>query len=365
MSTARTLHVVVPEGIADPLRPSGGNTYDRRVCQELGAAGWTVHTHEVPGGWPVADLRSRGALADALGDLPAGSVVLVDGLVASAAPEVMVPAGRRLRTVVLMHMPIGAGVSVAADVGAGAGGRGAREREGAVLRAAATVVTTSAWTRRWLLSAYGLEPARIHVARPGVDVARAATGTADGGSLLCVGAVTPGKGHDLLVAALARVADRPWTCVCVGPLTRSPDFVATLRRDIRVAGLDDRVVLAGPRTGADLDAAYAAADLLVLASRAETYGMVVTEALARGLPGVACDVGGVSEALGATPDGSRPGVLVPPGDVDGLAGALRRWLDDAGLRRRLRDAARERRTALPGWEQTAGRVARVLEGVAA
>ena len=88
--------------------------------------------------------------------------------------------------------------------------------------------------------------------------------------------------------------------------------------------------------------------------RGETYGMVVTEALARGLPVVASDVGGVSEALG------HGGLLVPPDDPAALATALRGWLTDAGLRERLRRAARERRETLPSWSATTSVVAGVL-----
>ncbi|MDQ1619406.1 MAG: hypothetical protein QOE19_1975, partial [Actinomycetota bacterium] len=116
----------------------------------------------------------------------------------------------------------------------------------------------------------------------------------------------------------------------------------------------------GVLTGGHLNASYAAADLLVLASRAETYGMVVTEALARGLPVVATAVGGVPEALGHGAHGSRPGVLVPPGDPAAFGAALRDWFVDADLRRRLRRAARERRTALPGWSSSAAAISRVL-----
>jgi glycosyltransferase involved in cell wall biosynthesis len=335
------VELVVPAGIDDPLRPSGGNTYDRRLREELVAAGWRVRTREV-----------TGALADTLAAVPDGALALVDGLVASARPEVVVPAARRLRIVVLTHLPLGV---LGDDVD--------RDREAAVVRAAAAVVTTSEWTRRWLLDAYAVDPRRVHVARPGVDAAALAPGSADGTNLLCVGAVIPGKGLDALVAALAGAADRAWRCVCVGSMTRSPEFVARVRRDLSASGLAGRVLLAGPRTGAELDAAYAAADALVLASRAETYGMVVTEALARGLPVLAWDVGGVSEALGETADGSRPGLLVPAGDVAALSAAVSRWLDDAELRRRLRAAATGRRTGLTGWRDTADRVARVLETV--
>jgi glycosyltransferase involved in cell wall biosynthesis len=112
--------------------------------------------------------------------------------------------------------------------------------------------------------------------------------------------------------------------------------------------------------GDDLAHAYAAADVLVLASRAETYGMVVTEALARGLPVIVTEVGGLPEALGKTSDGHRPGLLVPPEDSVALAAALRDWLVDANLRHRLREAARERRSTLSGWDAPTDRIARVL-----
>lgn len=346
---------MVPDGFEDPSRPSGGNTYDRRLCQELAAGGWSVHTHAVAGAWPWADETARRTLAQLLEAVPGGSLLLVDGLVASAVPEILVPGSRRLRVVALMHLPLGCE----------AGHGDAFERERAVLGSVAAVVTTSDWSRRWLLAAYGLEPTRLHVANPGVDTAERAVGSDHGGNLVCVGAVTLGKGHDLLLAALSRVADLTWRCTCVGALTMAPEYVAELRCGIRTAGLDDRFVLTGPRTGRQLGASYAAADALVLASSVESYGMVVTEALARGLPVLATDVGGVSEALGVTPDGMRPGLLVPPGDIAALAGSLRRWLCDPALRRRLRDAARRRRAGLSRWSDTAARVGRVLAEVSA
>ena len=228
------------------------------------------------------------------------------------------------------------------------------------------MVTTSCWSRRWLLEAYGLDPARVHVAQPGVDAAERAVGSDHGRNLLCVAAVTPGKGHDVLLAALARIADLAWRCVCVGALTRAPDFVADLQRGAHTAGLADRFVLTGPRTGRELEASYAAADVLVHASRGETYGMVVTEALARALPVLAPTCG--RRPRGARRDprtGDVRGMLLPPGDVDALAGALRSWLCDPALRRGLRDAARDRRAGLTGWSETADRVAGVLGEVAA
>jgi glycosyltransferase involved in cell wall biosynthesis len=354
VSAGRTVRVVVPAGIDDPGRPSGGNTYDRRVCEELAATGWSVDVRQVPGAWPRPRPGARDHLAAALGTAPDGSVLLVDGLVGLAAPEVVVPAGRRLRTVVLVHLPGGTAAGDLAAPGA----------ERAVLSSAAAVVTTSQWARSRLIARHGLQPARVHVAAPGVDPAPPAAGSHDGGRLLCVGAVIPAKGHDLLLTALAAVADRSWRCVCAGSLDRAPAFVSALRRAVLATGLDGRIAFTGPLGGPALDDAYAAADVLVLPTRAESYGMVVGEALARGLPVLASDVGGVPEALGTTAAG-RPGLLTPAGDVAALAASLRRWLDDAGLRARLQRAAHRRRADQARWAATAGRVARVLEDVAA
>jgi glycosyltransferase involved in cell wall biosynthesis len=325
------VHVILPEGVDDPARPSGGNTYDRRVCRGLIALRWDVREYAVAG--PAALARTVAAIPD-------GAVVLLDGLIASAARE-LAAERRRLRQVVLVHMPLG---HRPAD-----GAVRACERE--VLAAAAAIVTTSEWTRRRLTGLYGLGD-RIHVAEPGVDAADLAPGSPTGGSLLCVAAVTRDKGHDVLLDGLATVADLEWRCDCVGSLDRESAFAASV-----VAG-SERVRFTGPLTGAELDRAYAAADLLLLPSRAETYGMVVTEALARGVPVIASDVGGVSEALGR-----GPGLLVPPGDPVALGAALRAWLSDAELRERLRRAARERRASLRGWDATTEDLAGVLARV--
>ncbi|HEX3454070.1 MAG TPA: hypothetical protein VHS03_05555, partial [Gaiellaceae bacterium] len=105
------VHFIVPAGIDDPARPSGGNAYDRRIARGLAAAGWTVHVHEVPGSWPSPDVHALGTLAAAVHGISDGALVLVDGLVASPAPEVLTPETRRLRLVVLVHMPLGHGAT--------------------------------------------------------------------------------------------------------------------------------------------------------------------------------------------------------------------------------------------------------------
>lgn len=354
----RSVHVVLPGDVDDDAVPSGGNTYDRRVCQGLAATGWVVHEIAVPGGWPRPDSAAVGALDRALLALPDGTLVLLDGLVACGVPDVVGAQAGRLRVAVLVHMPLADDTALPADV---AIDLDARERQ--TLGGADAVIATSRSSARRLVRHHGLAASRVRVAAPGTDAAPVATGTDGVSNLLCVAAITEGKGQDLLVEALAEVADLPWRCQLVGPLRRDPAYVARLRQLIGRRAIGDRVRLAGPLTGERLTAAYAAADLFVLASRHETYGMVVTEALARGLPVVATSAGALPDTLGHAPDGTVPGLLVPPDDVSAFADAVRRWFGDQDLRRRLRTAALQRRGTLRGWADTARAVSNVLAQV--
>ncbi len=351
----RAMHFVMPGGVEDPTRPSGGNTYDTRVSLDLPAFGWHVHQHAVQGSWPRPGAAARAELARTLDELADGTVVLLDGLVACAVPEIVIPEAERLRLVVLVHLPLGDETGLAPALAADLD---ARERR--TLRAVPAIVATSEWAARRLVAHHGLAPERVHVAAPGADIAPLAPGTDGVSRLLCVAAVTPRKGQHRLVEALATITDLPWSCVFVGGLDQHPEYVAELRALIAQYGLGDRLHLAGPQSGAQLDASYACADLMVLTSSAETYGMAVTEALARGIPVLATDVGGLPEAVGCTPDGGVPGILVPPENPVALAAELRGWLGEADVRHCLKAAARRRRAALDGWAATARSLAGVL-----
>jgi glycosyltransferase involved in cell wall biosynthesis len=336
------VHVIVPEGFDHPGRPTGGNVYDRRVCAGLAEAGWEVLVATVAPAGPGGGSGAGADLARVVSAIPDGETVLIDGLIASPAAAQLLPQAGRLRLTVLLHMPL------------------ATDSERSVLDAAAGVVVTSEWTRRQLLTRYAIPAGRVHVARPGADLA-ARPARPVRGRLLCVGVLSRHKGQDLLVEALAGLADRDWRCVLAGSLDRDPDFVEHLRARITRLGYDHRIQLSGVLTGAALSHAYTTADLLVVPSRSETYGMTVTEAFAHGLPVIATTAGGLPEAFGpVTAGGVGPGQLIPPGDPAALAAALGDWLGDDGHRHRIRAAVRERQAALRGWEQTTQEIAEAL-----
>ena len=341
----RRLHLLVPGPID---RPSGGSRYDRRIASELRALGWDVAITELDGAFPQGDSAARKSLSDALARCADAALVLIDGLAGSALPETVAAQAQRLRLVMLVHLPL----ADAVDLGP-ARRESYFECERRALSQVRGVVVTSIYSATRLAD-YGVEPARIAVVRPGVDPASRATGSRSATpTLLCVAAVSAQKGHDLLIEALARLRDLPWRLRCVGPLDADPDFTTRLRTRIAQLGLQERIGFTGALDPQAVDAEYAGADIFVLASRLETYGMVLTEAAVRGLAIVSTRSGGIEHTL---PQGAA--MLVEPGQIEPLANALRRLLSDAAARTALAETAA--RAPLSDWAETGRRLAAAL-----
>jgi glycosyltransferase involved in cell wall biosynthesis len=332
------LALVVP---ADLGIPTGGNRYDQSLAAALAQLGVEVELRPAPGRWPVGTGPERDRLA---GLLRGPDPVLVDGLLAGGAPEAVagaVAAGARVH--VLVHLPLALETGLSHQAAARLS---ALERQ--ALHAATGVLATSRWAASDLCRRHGLDA--VAVARPGTEPAPAATGSTPP-RLLHLASITPRKDQLTVIDALALVADLPWSADLTGSLDADPGYTGQVRAAIDRHRLGDRVRLTGPVTGERLDVAWSAADLLLLPSHAETWGMVVTEGLARGVPAVVGRGTGAEEALGRAPDGSVPGATVPPSDPAALAGVLRDLLGPG--RERATAAARARAAALPRWPDTA------------
>jgi glycosyltransferase involved in cell wall biosynthesis len=168
----------------------------------------------------------------------------------------------------------------------------------------------------------------------------------------------PRKGHDVLIRALTAMPDAAWRLTCVGGLDRDDAWVTALRAQVAAAGLTARITFAGELDREPLDRHYDAADVFVLPTWYEGYGMAVAEALARGLPVVSTDTGAIGDLV--RPDA---GILVPAGDVAALTRALAAVMTDAPLRARLVAGARRARSRLRSWDDAAGLMTRTIEGV--
>jgi glycosyltransferase involved in cell wall biosynthesis len=338
------VHLVVP----GPLdQRTGGYIYDKRIAEGLQAQGWSVQAHELAGAFPQVDGMARAA-AEAVLPALADGVAVIDGLALPAFDGLLerLPA----RWLALVHHPL------ALETGLGsAAAEALAALEGRLLHHAPRIVVTSPRTRRDL-AMFALPPERIGVVLPGTAPAPRARGS--GGrevGLLCVASLTPRKGHLVLLAALAGLQDLAWRLVCVGSAERDPATAAAIRAAIAAHGLAERVRLVPEQDAAGLAAYYDAADLFVLASHHEGYGMVLAEALARGLPIVAT-------TAGAIPDTVPPlaGRLVPPGDAGALAATLRRLIANPAARTRLAEGARLVRKSLPDWPDAVRGFAREL-----
>jgi glycosyltransferase involved in cell wall biosynthesis len=210
---------------------------------------------------------------------------------------------------------------------------------------------------RLLIADYAVSAERIAIVRPGTDPAFPARGSGDGiVRLLSVGSLVEGKGYDVLVAALARLAELPWQLTIAGDADRDPRYASMIRDQVRSQGLLERIAILGAVAPERLDLLYRAADVFVLASHFESYGMAFAQAIAQGVPVIATTAGAIPETV---PAGT--GVLVRPDDVPGLAAALRRLIGDRPERMRLAENARAAAKRLPTWQAAAAVFARAIE----
>jgi len=337
----------------DLSTPTGGYRYDRRVMEELRGLGWNMHHLQLPGDFPSPSEASLAATERALAATPAGAVILFDGLALGALPAAILDRVPR-RYVALVHHPLAYETGITPEHAAVLH---AHERE--ALTRTPRVAVTSTTTADFLARDFDVARERIAVAEPGTEPAPRARGDTRV-RLLGVGSITPRKGFDTLVAALADIPDLAWECRIAGSFDRDLATAEKIRRQIAAANLGGRIRLLGSLTDAELAEEYDRATLFVLPSHFEGYGMAFTEAMARGLPIVACEGGAVTATVPAD-----AGVFVQPGDAKALAEKLR-WLlaNPAEIAKRA-DAAWAHAAMLPRWKDTAAKIAAVLQEAAA
>jgi glycosyltransferase involved in cell wall biosynthesis len=328
----------------DLATPTGGYAYDRRIIAELKTLGWTIDLIDLGDGYPRPDAANRAAALELLARMPQGQPIAIDGLAFGVLPEAAASLHERNPLIALVHHPLAleSGLSLA-------DAKNFRASERAALEFARRVITTSASTANLMTMDYSVPAEHITVARPGSDPVAPAVGSGDGVvRLLAVGSVVPRKGYDVLIAALATLADLPWQLIIAGDTGRDRATAAKIEGDIARFKLTDRIALLGAVASARLAELYRAADLFVLASRFEGYGMAYAEAVAYGLPTIGTTAGAIPDTLSG-----ESAILVKPDDVAALARALRRLIADSNERQKISSAARAAAAHLPTWRDSA------------
>ncbi len=323
----------------DLNRPTGGNIYDRRIVEALRGQGWAVTVVPLTGHFPNADGGAVEHGERIFESLPDGCMLVIDGLVLADLWAVVQRQRGRIGMLAIIHYAL-----------AQAQGLPGHERqrlcaqERAGREAMDRIVVTSPYMAR-VLENDGVRAKRIGVVEPGVDDAPIHRGSrAEAVTLLCVASVTEHKGALILIRALAQLENTAWRLIWVGGLTREPATVQAMKREIADLGLAARIEMTDEIPHERLGAIYDRADLFVLASFHEAYGMALSEALMRGLPIVSTTAGAIPDVV----PGSA-GLLVPAGDITALAEALRRVIDDRALRARLAAGAARARRQLRDW----------------
>jgi glycosyltransferase involved in cell wall biosynthesis len=323
---------------------TGGYGYDRHIADGLCAAGWQVQRCDPGDGYPWPQAGAVAQAAAAVAALPDGLPVIADGLAFGALPQLAAAHAARLRWVALVHHPLAAETGLNADQQSSLW-----QQERQALACAWRVVATSATTARALQADYAVPADRLRVVRPGTQPAawsRGGGAGADAVSLLCVATVTARKGHAVLLQALAGLRERRWQLHCVGSLAREPHTAVQLTALAEQLGLADRVHWHGDVDAARLAQCYDQADLFVLPSWHEGYGMALAEALAHGLPVLTSTAGAIPETVPAA-----AGRLLAPGDVQALRAALAQAMDEPAQRALWAAGARAAAAQLPRWPQ--------------
>ncbi|EHJ93270.1 glycosyltransferase [Vreelandella boliviensis] len=339
----------------DPAQRTGGYIYDAQIVSAMRDQGWEIDVVGLAGTFPDADAEAAAALTQALESLPAQSSVVIDGLAMGALPEVVAQHGQRLEITALLHHPLGD------ELGLNEADQQRFHRsELTALAPVARIIVTSHFTARRLpeLAAHYAIPLNtsITVVEPGVAQAPISPAAESGETLrlLCVATLTPRKGQDILIQALSGVAGNHWQCDCYGG-ARDTVFTQHVQQLIDQNGLQGSVQLHGECDSETLEAAYRSAHALVLPSWYEGYGMVVTEALAHGLPVITTTGGALRDTL---PTGA--GLSVEPGDADALQDTLSRFCHEDALRHQLRQGAAQARDGLSDWQEAGANFAAAL-----
>lgn len=342
MSDARFL---IP---GDLMTPTGGYAYDRQILDHLKRRDFPLVHLPLGGNWPFPDGHALSACAKLFGALSERTALLIDGLAFGAMPEALLRQARG-PLIALCHHPL------ALETGLDETMRHAlRASEMRAFDHATAVIVTSAATAHLLEREFGVRKHKLRIAVPGTKIMSRAMGGGSPPQIVAVGSVCVRKNYDGLLTSLRHVADLPWRLTIAGRI-EDADLMDILSGTISTSGWTDRIRFTGPITDEEVEQLLGAADIFVMPSHYEGYGMALMEAVASGLPCVTTDA--VPSARQVPAGGLA---IVPAGDSAAFGSAIRELLADMKARKILGNLAWQARNTLPNWEDAAEIIANTL-----
>ena len=334
--------------------PTGGYRYDRKILEQWSSIGLDTQLVSLEGNFPNLETTQIANFTQRADDLPLADVAVIDGLAGGVLPDFVKALSERMPVVALVHHPLflenGLSQNQVEKL---------KASEAAGLGWASAIVTTSHETAKTVSSFFGFPPNKIHSVLPGVVRGKISKGSeTETVNLLCVASIIERKGHRFLLDALKGLRELNWHLDCIGMTSSDPELYSDLMQSVDSSDMGDQISFHGSVTEIQIENAYERADIFVLPSLYEGYGMAYAEAIVRGIPVIGTTAGAIPDTVPKS-----CGILVAPQNTSALETALRQMITDNELRHQYRKAALDAEPTFPTWSQSAEAFANILESV--
>lgn len=317
---------------------TGGYLYNTHIINGLKGMGHRVDILGTDWHWKDSDSLEKICRYN-LEKLPHGTCIVVDSLLLASLHHIVQEFGDRLMFLGLIHLP------ASYDILSGVHGELAVE-ELVALNHMRRVIVTGRFTFDLLCNA-GLDSDKIRIVEPGTErFPRKKQYKLVPSELLYIANYSALKAQDVLIRALCRITAWDWTLHLYGDMERDREYTASVRSLIQQLKMEHKIIMHGIVERLEISSVFLNADLFVMPSLFESYGMALSESLAHGLPVVTTSAGNIPYTVPA-----GMGLLTEPGDEEQLADAIRSLFDDPARYSALCSAASQYNKQVRSWEK--------------
>jgi glycosyltransferase involved in cell wall biosynthesis len=329
---------------------TGGHLYNMHIINGLKNKNYSVSLQAAGGKWDNKEGIDKMCRLY-LQKIPWGSCIIIDSLILASLTNLVRKSMDRFKFLGLIHLP------VSYDIKTGIHGKLSEDELGA-LNHMHRLVVTGGFTFDLLCNA-GIDPRKITIIQPGTDqFPRKAQYARVPSNLLCIANYSALKAQDVLIRALSRLKTRNWTLHLYGDTDRDPEYTSFLRSLILYLGLESRIIVHRIVERQNISKVFLEADLFILPSLFESYGMVLSESLAHGIPVISTLAGNIRNTV---PEGM--GILIEPGNEAELADSISSLFDSPEKYSALCTASSSYYKQSRSWEQAVSEFESVIRKI--